>query len=72
MIPRFQCEMQAYQNMGGGRYGKGPVAVPSMSCCEFMETDDMVMPIVRKISNLPESCPFKKVSKPKKSSRGEM
>jgi len=48
--------------MGGGQYGKGPMAVPETELCEFIAHDTVVYPTFRRASNLPEKCPFKKVN----------
>jgi len=50
--------------MGGGQYGKGPMALPETSLCEFIENDTVVYPSLKRASNLPERCPFKKVTMP--------
>jgi hypothetical protein len=50
--------------MGGGQFGKGPIALPETRLCKFIENDTVVYPSLRKASNLPETCPFKKVSMP--------
>jgi len=55
---------QSYQQMGGGQYGKGPMALPETSLCEFIENDIVVYPSLKKASNFPEKCPFKKVTIP--------
>jgi len=56
----FQISGQSYQQMGGGQYGKGPMAVPETKFCEFIENETLVYPSIRRASNLPEKCPFKK------------
>jgi hypothetical protein len=48
--------------MGGGQYGKGPMAVPETSLCKFIENDTVIYPSLRKASNLPATCPLKKVT----------
>jgi len=48
--------------MGGGQYGKGPLALPETGLCEFIENDIVVYPSLIRASNLPEKCPFKKVT----------
>jgi hypothetical protein len=50
--------------MGGGQFGKGPIALPETKLCRFIENDTVVYPSLRKASNLPETCPLKKVSMP--------
>jgi len=60
----FQISGQSYQQMGSGQYGKGPMALPETNLCQFIENDTLVYPSVRRASNLPEKCPFKKVTMP--------
>ena len=60
----FQVSLQTYQQMGGGQYGKGPIALPETNLCEFIENETVVYPSLRMASNLPEKCPFKKVNMP--------
>jgi len=60
----FQLSLQTYQQMGGGQYGKGPIALPETSFCDFIENETVVYPSLRRASNLPEKCPLKKVTIP--------
>jgi hypothetical protein len=60
----FQISGQSYQQMGGGQFGKGPMALPETNLCKFVESDTVVYPSLRRVSNLPEKCPFKKVTMP--------
>jgi hypothetical protein len=60
----FQISGQSYQQMGGGQYGKGPIALADTSLCKFIEEDTVVYPSFLKASNLPKTCPFKKVTMP--------
>jgi hypothetical protein len=50
--------------MGGGQYGKGPMALPETDLCKFIENDTVAYPSFRRATNLPEKCPFKKVNMP--------
>jgi len=50
--------------MGGGQFGKGPIALPETNLCKFIENDTVVYPSIKRASNLPEICPFKKVTMP--------
>jgi hypothetical protein len=54
--------MQAYQKMAGGKYGKGPISLPETSLCKFIESDTVIYESLRKSSNLPKTCPLKKVN----------
>jgi hypothetical protein len=60
----FQVSLLTYQQMGGGQYGKGPIALPEISFCNYMENDTVLYPSLLKASNLPKMCPIKKVSMP--------
>ena len=60
----FQVSGQSYQQMGSGQYGKGPFTLPETSLCYFFENDTVMYPSLRKASNLPTKCPFKKVTVP--------
>lgn len=60
----FQCSVQSYQAMGDGHYGKGPIALPETSLCKFIENDTVVYPSLRRATNLPRTCPLKKVNMP--------
>ena len=60
----FQITVQTYQQMGGGQYGKGPMALPETSICKFIENETVVYPSLRRASNLPKTCPFRKVTMP--------
>jgi hypothetical protein len=60
----FQVSGQSYQQMGGGQYGKGPIALPETSLCKFIENDTVVYPSLIRASNLPKTCPLKKVTMP--------
>jgi hypothetical protein len=50
--------------MGGGQYGKGPIALPETNLCKFIKNDTVVYPSMKRASNLPKTCPFKKVNMP--------
>jgi len=50
--------------MGGGPYGKGPMALPETNICNFIENETVVYPSLRRASNLPITCPFRKVTMP--------
>ena len=58
----FQVSLQTYLQMGGGQYGKGPIALPETNLCEFIENETVVYPSLKRASNLPKSCPLKKVT----------
>lgn len=58
----FQCSVQSYQQMGGGHYGKGPIALPETSLCKFIDNDTVVYPSFSRASNIPKKCPIKKVT----------
>ncbi|XP_069685067.1 uncharacterized protein [Periplaneta americana] len=53
------CAVQAYQNAGGGKFVKGPASIPPKNCCEFIESDNVFWPSMKK-ANFPEKCPIKK------------
>jgi hypothetical protein len=54
--------LQTYQKLGGGNYGKGPIALPEGSLCEFIKNDTVIFPALKKSTNLPKKCPLKKVN----------
>jgi len=58
----FQFSLQTYQQMGGGQYGKGPMAILDTKLCQFIENETVVYPSLKKASNFPEKCTFKKVT----------
>ena len=60
----FQVTGQSYQQMGGGQFEKGPIALPETNLCKFIENDTVIYPSLRRASNVPEKCPFKKVTMP--------
>jgi hypothetical protein len=40
------------------------MALPETNFCEHIKNDNVVYPSLRRASNLPEACPFKKVTMP--------
>ncbi|XP_069685073.1 uncharacterized protein [Periplaneta americana] len=54
------CSVMSYQNVGGGKYGKGPVDLTPTKCCDFFENDKTIWPAVLKATNVPIKCPLKK------------
>jgi hypothetical protein len=50
----FQINGQSYQQMGGGQYGKGPIALPETYLCKFIESETVLYPSLKRASNLPE------------------
>jgi hypothetical protein len=50
--------------MGSGQFGKGPIALPETNLCKFIEKETVVYPSLRRASNLPKTCPFRKVTMP--------
>jgi hypothetical protein len=54
--------MESYQKMGGGNYGKGPIALPETSLCDFIARDELMYEEIRRCTGLPKKCPLKKVN----------
>lgn len=54
--------METYQKIGGGNYGKGPIALPETSLCNFIATDDLLYGEISRCTGLPKKCPLKKVN----------
>ncbi|XP_069685070.1 uncharacterized protein [Periplaneta americana] len=54
------CAVVGYQNVGGGKYAKGPVNIQPTNCCEFFATDTIVWPPLRDSVGFPTKCPIKK------------
>ncbi|KDR16198.1 uncharacterized protein LOC110832813 [Zootermopsis nevadensis] len=53
--------METYQKIGGGNYGKGPIALPETSLCNFIAADDLVYAEISRCTGLPRKCPLKKI-----------